>query len=166
MTYYQILEMISKELERKIDDIIVLVEEHLEKLRYIYVYNGKIEQNYGAISKDIYTSVVDIFEKNSTIEIILRNLKNIKKALTEENIISDKKIHEKYISDEFSRYNLEKIRNNLLDIPNVALEMSESGENDEIILDSVKENVTRVVDEVLNTLKTDVQKLFDGKEIS
>lgn len=165
MTYYQILEIISKELERKIDDIIVLMQGHLEKLRYIYVYNGKIEQNYGAISKDVYA----VFEKvldNNAIEMILGSLKNIKKFFAEDNVVSYNRFYEKYITDDSSKYNLEKIRNNLLDIPNIALEMSENGEKDEIILDSIKENVSRVVDEVFNTLETDIQKLLNGKEIA
>lgn len=165
MTYYEILEIIANELGGKCQSITVRIETMLGENQYVYLENGYMEKDYAKIILDIYEAFKPIVNNYSFGESLLNLLNKFRTAYAAGSKRDVQGFRTKYLDCENSNFYLYNIRKKLLEIPGVALEMVAAGEQEEIVCASVKENVGRVIEEILNTLEQDVIALFEGKEI-
>lgn len=165
MTYYEILEIIANELRGKCKSIIVGIETGLKKNQYVYLENGYAEKDFAKLMVDIYEAFKPVLGNYSFGESILNLLSKFRTAYAMENKRDIQGFRAKYLDCEDSKYYLYNIRRKLLGIPGLALELVATGEQEEIVCASVKENVNRITEEILNVLEQDMIALIEGKEI-
>ena len=165
MTYYEILEMIANELEEKCKSITTRIGTVLGENQYVYLESGYMEPDYAKLMLDIYEAFKPIANNDGFGKSLLDLLNKFRTAYATGNKRDIQGFRTKYLDCENSVFYLLPIRKKLLEIPCAALEMIVSGEQEEMVYSSVKENVNRIIEEILDTLEKDMIALLEGKEI-